>query len=389
MDWRIPLSDIDFDSQEEQAVLQVVKSRWLTMGALTQQFEQEFAAYVHVRHAIAVTNATAALHLACVATGIGPGDEVIVPSLTFVATANAVRYTGATPVFADIESEDCLNISPRSVEACISGRTRAILVVHYGGYACDMPAIMDIARRHKLVVLEDAAHAIGSQLDDRMLGTWGEMGCFSFFSNKNMTTGEGGMLVTDDDELADKLRILRSHGMTSLTWDRHKGHAWSYDVVDLGYNYRIDEIRSALGVVQLQKLPDNNHRRRKRTALYHDMLRDLCPSLVLPFRNHSGISSCHLLPVLLPGGVSREGFMEQMKSRGVQTSIHYPPIHHFSAFQNSSVISRSGLRVTEDVAAREVTLPLYPTMTGTDVALVVDAVYDSIAFVGQQVGNRT
>jgi dTDP-4-amino-4,6-dideoxygalactose transaminase len=240
MDWRVPLIDIDFGIEEEEAVLQVIRSRWLSMGMVTQAFEQEFAAFIGAKYALAVTNATAALHLACLAVGIGPGDEVIVPSLTFVATANAVRYTGATPVFADIESLDWLNISPASIESRITGHTKAILVVHYAGFPCNMPAIMDIARRHNLVVLEDAAHAIGSSLGGRSLGTWGAIGCYSFFSNKNMTTGEGGMLATDDDSLAEKLRLLRSHGMTSLSWDRHQGHAYSYDVVDLGYNYRID-----------------------------------------------------------------------------------------------------------------------------------------------------
>ena len=201
MGWRVPLADIDFGLEEEQAVQEVVRSRWLSMGEVTQKFEQEFASFIGAKHTLAVTNATAALHLACVASGLGPGDEVIVPSLTFVATANAVRYTGATPVFADVESLDWLNVSPTSIEACITDRTRAILVVHYGGFACNMPAIKGIARRHNLIVLEDSAHAIGSELDSRKLGTWGSIGCYSFFSNKNMTTGEGGMLATDDDAL--------------------------------------------------------------------------------------------------------------------------------------------------------------------------------------------
>ena len=378
MEWKVPLSDIDFGFEEEQAVLEVVRSRWLTMGSVTQQFEQEFASYVQAKHAIAVTNATAALHLACVAAGVKPGDEVIVPSLTFVATANAVRYTGATPVFADIESESCLNISPRAIEACITSHTRAILVVHYGGYACNMPAILDIARKHKLTVIEDAAHAIGSSLGRHMLGTWGAIGCFSFFSNKNMTTGEGGMLVTDDDELAERLRLLRSHGMTSLTWDRHKGHAWSYDVVDLGYNYRIDEIRSALGRAQLQKLEHNNQVRREWTDLYREMLNELCPSVIIPFQDHPGVSASHLMPILLPPGTCREDFMRYMKSRGVQTSIHYPPIHEFSAFRGR-MSHTPYLKLTENVAAREVTLPLYPSLSVADITLVVDAVYDSIA----------
>ena len=378
MEWRIPLADIDFGPEEEQAVLQVVRSRWLTMGAVTQAFEQEFADYVHARHAIAVTNATAALHMACVAAGLLPGDEVIVPSLTFVATANAVRYAGATPVFADIESEADLNISVRSIEARITSRTRAILVVHYGGYACDMPAILELARKHGIVVLEDAAHAVGSSLEGRRLGTWGSIGCFSFFSNKNMTTGEGGMLVTDDDRLADRLRVLRSHGMTSLTWDRHTGHAWSYDVVDLGYNYRIDEIRSAIGREQLRKLERNNAIRRERTALYHELLEELCPSVSVPFQNHPGVSACHLLPVLLPRQTRREGFMEQMKQRGVQTSIHYPPIHQFSAYQELGSRPGSDLKITEEVSARQVTLPLYPGLSAADVRCVVESSRDAL-----------
>jgi dTDP-4-amino-4,6-dideoxygalactose transaminase len=379
MDWRVPLSDLDFGPEESAAVQGVLDSRWLTMGAVTQKFEQEFAEYTQSRHAIAVTNATAALHMACVAAGLGPGDEAILPSLTFVATANAVRYTGATPIFADIEGETDLNISPQAIEARLTPRTRAILVVHYGGYACDMPAILAIARKHGLVVIEDAAHAIGSQLEERMLGTWGEMGCFSFFSNKNMTTGEGGMLVTDDDALAEKLRILRSHGMTSLTWDRHKGHAWSYDVVDLGFNYRIDEIRSALGRAQLAKLSRNNGRRRDHTALYHELLQELCPSVGLPFQKHPGISACHLLPILLPEGIQRESCMERMKSAGVQTSIHYPPIHLFSAYQELNAQTLPDLKQTEILAAREMTLPLYPALSPTDITFVVESLRDALA----------
>ncbi len=372
MEWRVPLSDIEFGTEEETAVLEVIRNRWLTMGSVTQQFEQEFAAYVGARHAIAVTNATAALHMACIAAGLGPGDEAILPSLTFVATANAVRYTGATPVFADIESETDLNISPRAIEACLTPRTRAIMVVHYGGYTCNMSAILDIAKRHKLIVIEDAAHAVGSRLEGRMLGTWGGMGCYSFFSNKNMTTGEGGMLVTDDDTLAKRLHTLRSHGMTSLTWDRHHGHAWSYDVVDLGYNYRIDEVRSALGRIQLEKLPGFNERRRELTLHYYELLQELCPEVGLPFKDHPGVSACHLMPVLLPEGVSRITVMEHLKSAGIQTSIHYPPVHQFSAYQDLKGMNAASLPLTESLALRELTLPLYPTLPEEKIRLVVE-----------------
>ena len=380
MDWRVPLSDIDFGREEEDAVQKIIESRWLTMGGVTQEFEREFAAYVGARHAIAVTNATAALHLACVASGLGPGDEAILPSLTFVATANAIRYTGATPVFADIEGENDLNISVQEIEECITPRTRAIIVVHYGGYACDMPAILALAREHGLIVIEDAAHAIGSKLNGRMLGTWGQIGCYSFFSNKNMTTGEGGMLVTNDDQLAERLRILRSHGMTSLTWDRHKGHAWSYDVVDLGYNYRIDEIRSALGRVQLKKLSQNNQARREKTALYRRLLEEMCPEVMVPFEDHPGVSACHLMPILLPEEVSREEFMNAMKETGIQTSIHYPPIHLFSAYREMTRSVSQSLAFTETMAQREVTLPLYPALSEESIRLVVEAVQRSLVY---------
>jgi dTDP-4-amino-4,6-dideoxygalactose transaminase len=375
MDWRIPLSDIDFDDNEARAVQDVIKSRWLTMGKVTQEFESSFAGYIQTKHAIAVTNATAALHLACLALGIGPGDEVIVPSLTFVATANAVRYVGATPVFADILSPDDLNISPAAIELLITPRTRAIIVMHYAGYPCDMPSILSIAKQHGLFVIEDAAHAVGSELNGRKIGTVGDIGCFSFFSNKNMTTGEGGMLTTDNDDLAQKLSRLRSHGMTSLTWDRHKGHAWSYDVVDLGFNYRIDEIRAALGLVQLTKVEKNNQRRRDLTQLYRSELAELISQVNVPFENHEGKTSAHIMPILLPKGTNREKFMGSMKEQGIQTSFHYPPVHTFTAYHRDT---EWNLAVTEEVASREVTLPLFPTMTAEDVNAVVSAVCASL-----------
>ncbi|NLE84023.1 MAG: DegT/DnrJ/EryC1/StrS family aminotransferase, partial [Chloroflexi bacterium] len=215
MDWRVPLADVKLGAEEESAVLEVLRSGWLTMGAVTQAFESEFAAFTGAKHALAVNNATAALHLACLALGIGPSDEVISPSLTFVATANAIRYTGAKVVFADIESDDWLCICPNAIEAAITEHTRAIMVMHYAGFACDMPAIMRIAKERGLAVIEDAAHAVGASFQGKALGTWGDIGCYSFFGNKNMTTAEGGMLTTNDDSLAEKIRLLRSHGMTT------------------------------------------------------------------------------------------------------------------------------------------------------------------------------
>lgn len=375
--WRVPLADIDLGPEEEAAVLDILRRRWLSMGEVTAAFEADFAALTGARHALAVTNCTAALHLAGLALEWGPGDEIIVPSLTFVATANAIRYTGATPVFADITGDNDFSLSVEDAAARITPRTRAIVVVHYGGHAADMPAIMSLAGQHGLDVVEDVAHAPGATLDGRALGTWGRIGCFSFFANKNMTTGEGGMVTTDDDQLAARLRLLRSHGMTSLTWDRHKGHAWSYDVVAPGYNYRIDEIRAAVGRVQLAKLAAANERRRALDALYRKLLPAAAPGLGVPYDVSRGLSSCHLRPVLLPEGANRTQFMAEMKARGIQTSIHYPPIHHFSYYRQA--FGGESLPLTEMVGEREVTLPLYPALTPADVEIVVAAVAEALA----------
>jgi dTDP-4-amino-4,6-dideoxygalactose transaminase len=378
--WRIPLADVDLGPEEEAAVRDVLRSGWLTMGQVTAQFEADFAAMTGARHAIAVTNCTAALHLAGMALGWGPGDEVILPSLTFVATANAVRYTGATPVFADVTSETDFSISPEAIARLITPRTRAIIVVHYAGYACDMARIRALAEAHGLAVVEDVAHAPGALLDGRALGTWGDVGCFSFFSNKNMTTGEGGMMTTDDDALAASLRLLRSHGMTTLTWDRHRGHASSYDVITPGYNYRMDEMRAAVGRVQLGKLAGNNERRRHVNAMYEALLARECPELGVPYQAHRGDSAYHIRPVLLPEGTDRAAFMAHLKAQGIQTSIHYPPIHTFSEYRRDDAAIRAGdLALTEAIGRREVTLPLSPRLSEDDVALVVSAVREALA----------
>jgi dTDP-4-amino-4,6-dideoxygalactose transaminase len=376
MIWRIPLADIDFDEEEYRAVEEVLKSKWLTMGAVTMQFEAEFSTLTGIEYSIAVTNCTAGLHLSLAALGIGVGDEVIVPSLSFVATANAVCYTGAKPVFADIVGLNDLTVSPDSIRSLITPHTKAIIVMHYGGYACDMDQILTIASENGLYIIEDAAHAVGACLNGISLGGIGDAGCFSFFPNKNMTTAEGGIVTTKNGELAQKIRLLRSHGMTSLTWDRHEGHAWSYDVVELGYNYRIDEIRAALGVTQLKKLPINNQKRRILTGHYWKSLNQLVPEVGVPFTNHRGESSNHLLPVLLPEGTNRSEVMGRMKELGIQTSIHYPPIHLFTYYQQR--YPNCHVEKTEDFAKRELTLPLYSGMRAEDVDFVVTGLKDSL-----------
>ena len=377
MSWKIPLSDLNYDQSETQAVLDVLNSRWLTMGGVTQEFEAAFAGFLGVPHALALSNATVALHLACRALGIGPGDEVIVPSLSFVATANAVLYTGADVRFAEVCGPHDLTISPEDIALKITPRTKAVVVMHYAGYPCRMPEIAAFAHRRGLALIEDAAHAPGAALDGRPLGTWGDAGCFSFFSNKNLSTGEGGMLVTGRQDVAEKVRLLRSHGMTSLTWDRHQGHAYSYDVVALGYNYRIDEIRSALGLVQLGKLADGNARRRALTARYWRELQALgVAGLDLPLHPAHSPSACHIFPILLPENLDRRAFMDHMKAAGIQTSIHYPPIHTFTYYRQR--YPGLSLPLTESLASRQVTLPLYPSLRAEDVDFVVSVVGESL-----------
>ena len=360
-EWRIPFFEPDLGEAELEAVTRVIRSKWLTMGEVTAEFESRFTELVGCRHAVAVSSCTAALHVALVCLGVGPGDEVICPSLTFVATANAIRYCGARPVFADVESLDNWNVSRASVEAVVTAKTKAIIVVHYAGYPCDMPAILEFARSRDLLVVEDAAHAVGASLIGRAMGAWGHFGCFSFFANKNMTTGEGGMLTTDDAELAERAARMRSHGMTSLTLDRYKGHAFSYDVIDVGYNYRMGELNASLGLAQLAVLKTRNEQREEWVECYRRRLSSVA-GLTVPFRNAVGQSSYHIMPVLLPESVDRQRIMQELKTAGVQTSIHFPPVDTFSSYQAAGLGPCDYLAHTHQIGARVVTLPLYPSM---------------------------
>ena len=361
MNWAVPLFDPDFGPAEEQALLDVIRSKWLTMGDRTKEFERRFAIETGVPVALACNSATAALHMALAVLDVGPGDDVVVPSLTFVATANAVRYCGARPVFADVASMDDWNVDAASIERALTPATKAIIVVHYAGYACDMPAIMALAQRRGLAVVEDVAHAPCASLDGVGLGAWGDVGCFSFFSNKNMTTAEGGMVTTRRPELAERLGWLRSHGMTTLTLDRHKGHAFGYDVVALGYNYRMSELNAALGLVQLAQVRQRNARRGELVAAYRKRLAGI-PGLSVPFAVHRGEAAFHLMPVLLPEGVARADVMGAMRDSGIQTSIHYRPVDTFTAYVEAGLGPSTGVPLSHAIGERVVTLPLYPTM---------------------------
>jgi len=370
-DWRIPLSDVDLDEREEEAVVRVVRSGWLTAGAEVRGFEQEFAQFVEAPDAVAVSNCTAALHLACLALGAGPGVEVIVPSLTFVATANAVAVTGGRVVFADCTSPADLTMDASGVERLITPATTGIICMHYGGHPCEMDGLLELCRRHDLFLIEDAAHAPGGRWRERRLGTIGDVGCFSFFGNKNMTMGEGGVAVAREPEVLERIRLLRSHGMTTSSWDRFQGHAYEYDVRAAGFNYRLAELPAAVGREQLRKLERNNLRRAALLERYSNRLAEV-HGVEIPFAGRT--DTAHLAVVLLDDGERRDVVRTALRDQGIQTSLHYPPAHLFDHYRSASGYGPGDLPVTEAVASRLVTLPLYATMTTDDVDEVCDCI---------------
>jgi dTDP-4-amino-4,6-dideoxygalactose transaminase len=346
------------------------------MGQKTLDFESAFAGFLgYHSQCLAVSNGTAALHLALLACGIRPGDEVITPSLTFIADQNVTWCLGASNVLADITSMEDWSMDPEEIESRITDKTKAVMIVHYAGYACDMDRIVDICRRRNIYLIEDCAHTPGADYKGRSLGTFGDISAFSFFSNKNLAVGEGGMVVTRTPELYKRLKGLRSHGMTVPSFDRYKGRAVSYDIEMPGFNYRIDEIRSALGLVQLRKLDASNGKRKEITNYYFKRL-DKISQITVPYRHFSrGKPNYHIMPILLSAETDRNKVIESMKEDGVQTSIHYPAIQNFTAYKGKINTTPKA----EYVAAHELTLPLYPTMTFEEVDLVCDALEKGLA----------
>jgi dTDP-4-amino-4,6-dideoxygalactose transaminase len=299
---------------------------------------------------------------------VGPGDEVLVPSLTFVATVNAILYLGADPVFIDIESIRCPHLSLMDAKKKITEKTRAVIVMHYGGYLVDLSAWRSFADENNLFLIEDAAHApaVGK------VGHISDAACFSFFSNKNMTTAEGGMVVAKRKDTLDCIRKMRTHGMTTVTLDRHRGHAFSYDVTMLGYNYRMDELRAAMGIVQLTYLKQWNKRRRELTEFYRKKLAESLPQIIIPFdKEHK--TAAHLLPILLPASVNREQIMTKLNQAGIQSSIHYQPVHKFSYYLQR--FPGVNLPKTEQYADRVLTLPLHPALNENHIQRIVDTLH--------------
>jgi dTDP-4-amino-4,6-dideoxygalactose transaminase len=365
--WAVPLADLIVEEEEIEAVTRTLRSGWLTSGPETEAFEREFASYVGAAHAIATCNGTAALHLVFAASGLGLGDEVVVPSLTFVATINAVAYTGATPVFADIAGLEHPWLAATAVESALTPRTRAIVSMPYGGHPGESAELRALADGAGVALFEDAAHAAGARLGGRHLGTIGDAGAFSLFSTKNLAVGEGGIVVTDDADLAARIRLLRSHGMTATTWDRHRGDASGYDVVARGFNYRIDEVRATLGRVRLRRLEDDNRARSELDRRYRVALERVAGAEAAMPAQPSAQSSHHLFTVVLDDGLDRDTVRERMASRGVQTSVHYPAVHRFQIYSEPTF----HLPVTDAYADRALTLPLFPHMAADQQDLVV------------------
>jgi dTDP-4-amino-4,6-dideoxygalactose transaminase len=373
--WRVQLFKLNYDEQEQQAVREVLDSAWLTMGQKTLDFESAFADFLgNNAQCLAVSNGTAALHMALLACGIKSGDEVITPALTFIADQNVTWFCGASNVLADITSLEDWSTDPADIEKRITKKTKAIMIVHYAGYACEMDRIVDICKRHNLYLIEDCAHTPGADYKGQSLGTFGDVAAFSFFSNKNLSVGEGGMVVTKNPNIYAKLKNLRSHGMTVLSFDRYKGRAVSYDVEIPGFNYRIDEIRSALGLVQLKKLDGANRKRKELVGHYFDRLDNL-PLIIVPYRHFvRGEPNYHIMPILLAEKIDRNTLIESMKQDGIQTSIHYPSVQNFSAYKGKV----NDTPKAHFVSDHELTLPLYPTMSFDDVDLVCDALIKGV-----------
>jgi len=381
----IPLFDLRLEESDVQAVASTLRSGWLTMGPRTEEFERAFAAHLGVNHVVALSNGTAALHLAYLAAGVGPGSEVIVPSFTFVATANAAVYCGATPVFADIVDPARPVIDPLEVQRLIGPRTRAVVAVHFAGYAAAVDELAEICTARGVSLIEDAAHAPTATLGGQQLGTFGLAGAFSLFSNKVLSVGEGGMLATNDPDVAARVASLRSHAMSSGTWSRHQGHSDSYDVVDIGFNYRMDEPRAALALARLSRLETEVRRRRELISMYRERLRDV-PGVQPCFEDGDVATTAgYVMPVMLDDPDRRALLRQAMRERhDVQTSVLYPAIHHFSAYRKR----QPGLRLprTEVASARELTLPLFAHMTEKQQEQVVAALTSCLATVPQGLG---
>ena len=364
------------DSNDISEIKRAASSVFLTNGPKLAEFEKKFKQFTKSRYAIGVSNATSALHLSLKALDIKKDDEVIVPDLTFAATANVVLQVGATPVIADID-EKSLNISTESILKNISKKTKAIIPVHFAGTPCNMKRIMKIAKNHSLKVIEDCAHGIGTFSDKKHVGTFGDTGCFSFYPTKNLTTIEGGMIITDDKKIANYVQLVRNHGLTRSLMNRYSsGKPWEYDISNVGYNYRLDDIRSALGISQLKKLTILNKKRLNVFLHYNKRLKNI-PGLIVPDEKNFLNNSCHLYIIRITSSakISRDRLFYDLQKRGIGSSVHYKPLHTFTLFKKKGV-SRDKLSTSKKIFKEILSLPLYPQLTKSSQNCVIKSITD-------------
>mgnify|MGYP006422366807 FL=1 len=365
---KVPYFEPWITDNDKKNIMKALNQRWLTNGPFLSKFENKFQNYINSKHALGVGSATHALHLSNRALGIGPGDEVIVPTFTFVATANSVLYCGATVVLADIDPST-FNISLKSIKNLITKKTKAIIPVHYGGQSCDMDEIMSIAKKNNLKVIEDCAHSLGSKFDNSFCGTMGDVGCFSFYPTKIITTGEGGMITTNKNNLLKKFKQLRSQGMNITPNQREKLIQWKYDVVDLGYNYRLDEIRSSLGLSQLNRINNINKLRIKIANKYNKLLKNI-KGISLPViksnRNH--IFHLYSIKIEKEYNLTRDELFKKLYDKNIGTSVQYYPLHLMS--YNKNKYNNLDFPVANKIKNQILCLPIVPTMTEKQIQYV-------------------
>jgi len=383
----VPFARPSIGPEEEEAVLEVLRSGWLTTAGQSQAFEKEFAAYTGASHALAVNSATAGLHLALEALKIGPGDRVITTPYTFTASAEVIRYLNADPLFVDIE-RDTLNIDPDGIARAVARdkKVRALIPVHIGGRPCSMDLITEIARNHRIPIVEDAAHAFPVQTPDAFIGCIGDIGVYSFYATKTITTGEGGMVVTSDPEIARRISVMRLHGIDREVWRRYTDQkaSWSYDVIEAGYKYNLPDIAAAIGRVQLKKAADFMRRRGEIARMYstafakYDFLR--LPPVTGPHAWHLYVLQLDLDRL----SIDRDHFIQRLQQRGIGTSVHYIPLHTMSYYRRRYGFQPEDFPVSMQVFESAVSLPIYPDLTDEEVGRVIDAV----TAVGREVYRR-
>jgi len=371
----LPFSSPLISEDEITEVADTLRSGWLTTGPKVKRFEEGFAQYIGSEHAVAVNSCTGALHLALVEAGIGAGDEVITTPFTFISTANVILHVGAKPVFVDIR-RDTFNIDVEKIEAAVTPKTKAIIPVHYAGQPCEMDEIMEIARKHNLLVIEDAAHAVAAEYKEKKVGAIGDVTCFSFYATKNLVTGEGGMVTTDDGEVAERIRILSLHGMSKDAWKRYTAAgSWYYEVILPGYKYNMADIQASLGLHQLRKLPQFQKRREEIAKAYDEAFDDL-DAIETPFVKPDIKHAWHLYVIkIVPDKltVDRSQFIEALRQEGIGTSVHFIPVHLHPYYRETFGFKEGDFPVAEETYERVISLPLYPKMSDEDVVRVIAA----------------